>query len=64
MENVRGDWFEDEKSAEERLAGAALRERVRMAGQIIGEEGYRDVGDYDPVLRSHCRLEPVESCEE
>jgi hypothetical protein len=26
-----------------------LRERV--------EETYEDVGDYDPVLRSHCRLE-------
>ena len=60
MENVHRDWFEDELSVEERLAEAAFREGVRMAGRIIGEEGYQDVGDYDPVLRSHCRLEPVE----
>ena len=60
MENVRRDYFEGDGSAgsvEERLAAAALRDRLRAGARIVGLEGqYRGVAEYDPVLRSHCRL--------
>ena len=43
---------------EEALA-QAFQEGLRVTGRPIEpEEQYDDVGDYDPVLRSHCRLEP------
>jgi hypothetical protein len=56
----RDDCFEGglEKSVEERLAEAALREELRERGRKCGVEGrYLRVEDYDPVLRWHCRLE-------
>ena len=56
MEKVRGDYRESELGVEERLAARALKER-RLVVRAGEEERYGDVGDYDPVLRSHCRLE-------
>jgi hypothetical protein len=61
LEKVHVDYRESEdpgdaRSVAERLAARALREIGQ--GGIAGPEGrYEDVGDYDPVLRSHCRLE-------
>jgi hypothetical protein len=60
MENVRGDYRESELSqlsVEERLAARA-RVEVYCAERPAAEERYDGVEDYDPVLRSHCRLEP------
>jgi hypothetical protein len=50
--NNRSDCFR-EKSVEERLAERALREEV----VDLRVQSYRTVEEYDPVLRSHCRLE-------
>ena len=45
-------------TVEERLAQAALQDRLKEARRMVGDEGrYEDVGEYDPVLRSHCRLD-------
>jgi hypothetical protein len=62
LENVRRDYFEGDLSVEERLVKAAVRDQLRMGAGIVGPEGrYSGVGEYDPVLRSHCRLvEPRE----
>ena len=49
MEKERADCFD----LEERLAALA---RTALRGDLAGEV-YRGVEDYDPVLRSHCRLD-------
>ena len=57
MEKARGDCRESEAGVEERLAELALRESLRGATRVVGDEGrYEDVEGYDPVLRWHCRL--------
>ena len=57
MEKAREDCRESETGVEARLAELALRESLRVAGLVVGDEGrYEDVGDYDAVLRWHCRL--------
>jgi hypothetical protein len=50
--NNRSDCFSGE-SVEERLAERTLSEAVADLRVI----SYRTVDEYDPVLRSHCRLE-------
>jgi hypothetical protein len=57
--NVQNDCFGDrKKSVEERLAEADLRDRPSSAERYVrAEGGYRNVDQYDPVLRSHCRLD-------
>jgi hypothetical protein len=49
------DCSEVDLSVEERLALAASRGALRD-GQAADAETYGSVEDYDPVLRSHCRL--------
>ena len=57
MENARRDWFEVEDSLAEKLAEGALRDRLAAGARNVGDEGrYEGVEEYDPVLRSHCRL--------
>ena len=56
----RRDYYRPELSLEERLADAARRDGLRAAARAQDEERYRSVADYDPVLRSHCRLEEPE----
>ena len=57
-ENVRNDCYDDGKSVEVRLAQADLRDRLGALQRVVpGEGGYRNVDQYDPVLRSHCRLD-------
>jgi hypothetical protein len=59
MEKVRGDYLESEGSVEERSAVRALREGC--CERSTADEGRYDcVSEQDPVLRSHCRLEPRE----
>jgi hypothetical protein len=48
MAKVREDCLESEKSLRERL------------GLKAGDERYDGVEEYDPVLRSHCRLDELE----
>jgi hypothetical protein len=60
VEKLRNDCLESEgvepAGLEERIAAQAMREAVRA--KPVGDEGrYEDVGEYDPVLRSHCRLD-------
>jgi hypothetical protein len=45
-----GEVLTGEKSMEYRLAEDGIRPRK------ISAAGYRNVEDYDPVLRAHCRL--------
>lgn len=53
-----GDCLKSELEVEERLAARELADRLRAARRLVGEEGrYESVAGYDPVLRSHCRLE-------
>lgn len=57
-EKERSGWFEREKSVEERLAESARREEVEAhTGQRGAQRRYPHVGEYDPVLRWHCRLD-------
>ena len=43
---------------EQELKMASLREQKRMGKVTGGEEAgrYESAGDYDPVLRAHCRI--------
>lgn len=46
-----------EKELEERLAEAARVAELAEVARVVGVEGrYREVDEYDPVLRWHCRL--------
>ncbi len=64
MEKVRGDYFEEDrrgdvKSVQERLAARSARIGIWENGRVEKPVArYEGVEDYDPVLASHCRLEP------
>jgi hypothetical protein len=60
MEKVRDgfcDGAETPASLEERLEEKVVKVAVWEWGRVVEGEVYRGVEEYDPVLRSHCRLE-------
>ena len=59
MEKVRDGFCEGEadlEAVEERLAELAVRRALWEWGRVAEGEVYGGVEEYDPVLRSHCRL--------
>jgi len=54
MEKVRDEFCED---LEERLEEKVVKVAVWEWGRVVEGEVYGGVEEYDPVLRSHCRLE-------
>jgi hypothetical protein len=57
LENVRSGCCDESESLEERLARRLAKEAIWERGRVVEVgEVYGGVEEYDPVLRSHCRL--------
>lgn len=55
--DCRGSEGGGKGEVEQRLAARELADKIRSARRVVGLEGrYECVSEYDPVLRSHCRL--------